>query len=167
MSTTMFPQPFPPDQDTIDTRLVPAHDNWMADADRFLMPVIDTDATFWDRWAAIRYVEEQLASRFQSELALLQQLRAFLPAEIRERLDMQAERLSRLIEDFNRLGRQRESAREVSHTARQLTEALRLWYAEIELNAGRIHLSDMSRDGIRLLSDLNPARCGWGDANQR
>ena len=161
MNTTAMATHPTPSKDTVAARLVSAHDNWMADADRFLAPVIDTDATFWDRWAAVRYVEEQLASRFESERALLQQLRAFLPAEIRERLDMQAERLSRLIENFNRVGRQRESAREVSHTARELTEALRLWYAEIELNAGRIHLVDVSWDGIRLLGELNPARCGW------
>ena len=163
--TAMAPQPNARNKDTVETRLAPAHDNWMADADRFLAPVIDTNATFWDRWSAVRYVEEQLASRFESERQLLQQLRAFLPAEVREQLAMQAERLSRLIDDFNRVGRQRESAREVSHTARNLTEALRLWYAEIELHVGGIHLADVGRDGIKLLSDLNPARCGWADAN--
>ena len=165
-TTAMAPQPNATRKDTVETRLVPAHDNWMADADRFLTPVIDTNATFWDRWAAVRYVEEQLVSRFESERELLQQLRAFLPAEIRERIRMQGERLSRLIENFNRVGRQRESAREVSHTARELIEALRLWYAEIELNAGSIHLADMSRYGIRLLGELNPARCGWPDASR-
>lgn len=164
--TAMALQAKPPTKDTVETRLAPAHDNWMADADRFLAPVINTNATFWDRWGAVRYVDEQLASRFGSEQQLLQQLRAFFPAEVRERLAMQGERLSRLIEDFNRVGRQRESAREVSHTARELTEALRLWYAEIELAASGIRLYDVSRDGIRLLTELNPARCGWADANR-
>ena len=167
MNVTMTPRPNMQADDTIDARLIPAHDNWMADADRFLTPVIDTDATFWDRWAALRYVEEQLASRFESERALLQQLHAFLPAELRERLDMQAERLCRLIENFNRVGRQRESAREVAHTARELTEALRLWYAEIEYAVGGIHLTNVGRDEIRLLNGLNSARCGWADANRR
>jgi hypothetical protein len=80
---------------------------------------------------------------------------------------MQAERLCRLIDTFNRVGRQRESAREVSHTARELTEALRLWHAEIEFAVGGIHLTDVGRDEIRLLNGLNPARCGWADANRR
>lgn len=151
--------------DTIDARLTPAHDNWMADADRFLLPVTDTDATFWDRWAAVRYVEEQLPSRLDSERALLQQLRAFFSAEVRERLGMQAERLSRLIENFNRVGRRRESAREVAHTARDLTDALRLWYAEIEFAVRGIQLADVGRDGMRLLDELNSARCGWADAD--
>ena len=162
---TMHPQPDIRVHDTIETRLTTFHDNWMSDAERFLHPVTDTDATFWNRWAAVRYVEEQLASRVNAEWALLQQLRAFLPAEIRERLGMQAERLSRLVEDFNRVGRQRESAREVAHTARELTEALRLWYAEIEFAVGGVRWADLSREGIRLLAELKPSRCGWTEAN--
>jgi hypothetical protein len=167
MNVTVTSRPNRQADDTIDARLIPTHDTWMADADRFLAPMTDTDATFRDRWAALRYVEERLASRLESERALLQQLHAFLPAEIRERLDMQAERLRRLIENFNRVGRRPESAGEVSHTARQLTEALRLWYAEIEYAAGGLHLTDLGRDERRLLNGLNDARCGWADANRR
>ena len=113
----------------------------------------------------MRYVEEQLPGRINSERALLQQLHAFLPPEIEKRLRMQAERLSVLVEKFNRVGRQRESARELALTARELSEALRLWYAEIEYALGGIHLADIGRDECRLLDGLNPARCGWGDAN--
>ena len=166
MNATMTPQPPVRADDTIDARLIPAHDNWMADAARFLNPVTDKEATFWQRWAAVRYVEEQLPARLESERALLQQLRALLPAEITKRLHMQAERLSALVEHFNRVGRQRESAREVARTAWELTEALRLWYAEIEYAVGGIHLADVGRDELRLLDGLNPARCGWADANQ-
>jgi signal transduction histidine kinase len=163
---TMASQPKTRAVKTIDTELTAAHDNWMADADRFLLPVTDTGATFWDRWAAVRYVEEQLATRLDSERALLQHLRPFLPAEVRERLGMQAERLTRLVEDFNFFGRRRESAREIAHTARELTEALRLWYAEIELASSGIRLADVSREGTRLLTELDPRRCGWADANR-
>ena len=167
MNVTMTPQSNMQADDTIDARLIPAHDNWMADAARFLNPVTDADATFWQRWAAVRYVEEQLPARLGSERALLQQLRAFLPPEITKRLSMQAERLSVLVEHFNQVGRQRESAREVARTAWELTEALRLWYAEIEYAVGGIRVADVGRDEIRLLNGLNSARCGWADANRR
>ena len=167
MNVTMTPQPNTWADDTIDARLIPAHDNWMADAARFLNPVTDKEATFWERWAAVRYVEEQLATRLGSERALLHQLRAFLPPEITKRLRMQAERLSVLVENFNRVGRQRESAREVALTARELTEALRLWYAEIEYAVGGIHLADVGSDELQLLDALNPARCGWDDTKWR
>jgi len=151
--------------DTLSTRFTVAHDNWMCDGDRFLRPVADADATFWERWAAVRYFEDQLQQRFQVERILLEELRAFLTPEMNERLWMQADRLTRLLGTFGRLGRQRESARELAHTTRELLEALRLWYAEIELAAGGIRLSDVSREGIRLLGELNPARCGWADAH--
>ena len=167
MAVTMLPRPNIGTGDTIDARLIPVHDNWMADAARFLNPVTDKEATFWERWAAVRYVEEQLAMRVGSERALLHQLRAFLAPEIMKRLRVQAERVSTLVENFKRVGRQRESAREVAHTARELAEALRLWYAEIEYAVGGIHVAALGRDELRLLDGLNPARCGWYDANRR
>jgi hypothetical protein len=164
-TTATAPQPDARVGDTLSTRLTVAHDNWMCDGDRFLRPVADADATFWERWAAVRYFEDQLQKRFQVERILLEELRAFLTPEMNERLWMQADRLTRLLGTFGLLGRQRESARELAHTTRELLEALRLWYAEIELAAGGIRWSDVSREGIRLLGELNPARCGWADAH--
>lgn len=164
-ATAMSPQLNSRVPDTLNTRFTVAHDNWMADGDRFLLPVANADATFWERWAAVRYVEDQLRQRFQVERLLLEELRAFLTPEMNERLWMQVDRLTRLLGTFGRLGRQRESARELAHTTRDLLEALRLWYAEVELAAGGIRWSDVSRDGIRLLAELNPARCGWADAH--
>ena len=60
-TTAMAPQPNHQgrrDSEARGSRV--AHDNWMADGDRFLLPVADADATFWERWAAMRYVEDQL-----------------------------------------------------------------------------------------------------------
>ena len=163
-TTVMAPRPTAKLLETLSPRFTLAHDNWMADGDRFLRPVADADATFRERWGAIRHVEDQLLKRFQVERLLLGELRAFLTPEMNERLWMQADRLTRLLGTFGRLGRQRESARELAHTTRELLEALRLWYAEIELAAGGIQASDLSREGIRLLAELDPARCGWVDA---
>lgn len=151
--------------ETLGTMFTVAHDNWMADGDRFLLPVADADATFWERWAALRYVDDQLLHQFHLERALLEELHAFVTAEMNERLGMQAHRLTRLLAEFTRLGRQRESARELARTTREILAVLRLWYAEIELAAGEIRSSDLSREGIRLLGELNPARCGWADAH--
>jgi hypothetical protein len=164
-ATATDPQPNARVSDTIGTKLTVAHDNWMADADGFLRPVADADATFWERWATIRYVQDQLLEQFRLEQDLLEELRAFLRPEIRERLWMQADRLTRLLGEFTRLGRQRESARELAHITRDLLDALRLWYAEIEFAAGGIRWSDLNRENIQLLSSLNTTRCGWADAH--
>jgi hypothetical protein len=165
MYTTTATQPNTRDSDTLGKRFAAAHDNWMADADRFLPPVADANATFWERWGAVRFVEDQLLDRFQLERRLLDELRPFLTPEIKERLGMQADRLSRLLAEFRRLGGERARARELAHTTRELVDALRLWYAEIELEAGGIQWSDVSKDGIRLLAEFNIARCGWADTN--
>jgi hypothetical protein len=164
-TTVMAPQRNVKVTDTIGTKFTAAHDNWMADGDRFLLPVTEADATFWERWAAVRYVDDQLLKRFHLERALLEELRAFLTPEIKARVWMQADRLTRLLGEFTRLGRQRQSARELAHVTRDLLEAMRLWYAEIEFAAGGIRWNDLSREGLRLLADLNPARCGWADAH--
>jgi hypothetical protein len=109
-------------------------------------------------------VDDQLLHRFHLERALLQELHAFVTPEMNERLGMQVDRLTRLLAEFTRLGQQRESARELARTTRDILAALRLWYAEIELAAGEIR-RDLGREGIRLLAELNPARCGWADAH--
>jgi hypothetical protein len=164
MYATTATQPSPRNTDTLGRRFAEAHDNWMADADRFLLPVADANATFWERWAAVRHVEDQLLDRFQLERRLLDELRAFLTPEIKERLGMQADRLTRLLAEFRRLGRERARARELARTTRELVDALRLWYAKIEFGAGGIQWSDVNREGIRLLAEFNLARCGWADA---
>jgi hypothetical protein len=164
-TTATAPQPSARVTDILGTRFTVAHDNWMADGDRFLRPVADADATFWQRWAAVRYVDDELLHRFDLERGLLKQLHAFVTPEMNERLWMQADRLTRLLAEFTWLGRQRESARELARITREILEALRLWYAEIELAAGGIRWNDVSREGIRLLAELNPARCGWADAH--
>jgi hypothetical protein len=165
MYTTTAAQPTTRTNGTLVQHLATAHDNWMADADRFLLAVADADATFWERWGAVRYVEDGLLDRFQLERRLLDELRAFLTPEVKERLGMQVDRLSRLLADFRRLGRERARARELARTTRELVDALRLWYAEIEFGAGGIQWNDVSSEGIRLLAEFNLARCGWADGN--
>ncbi|MEA2722948.1 MAG: hypothetical protein QOH59_719 [Gemmatimonadales bacterium] len=166
MNTTItVPQSSTRGSDTLGTSFNVAHDNWMADGDRFLLPIANADASFSERWAAMRYVDDQLLHRFQVQRVLVEELHAFLTPEMNERLGMQADRLTRLLRTFGRLGRQRESARELARTTRELLEALRLWYAEIELAAGGIRWDDVGREGIRLLAEFNPIRCGWADAH--
>jgi hypothetical protein len=151
--------------DTLVRRLAAGHDDWMADADRFLLPVANANATFWERWGAVRYVEDELLDRFQLERRLLDELQAFLTAELKERLATQTDRLSRLLADFRRLGGERARARELAHTTRELLDALRLWYAEIEFAAGGIQSADINTEAIRLLAEFNGGRCGWADAH--
>jgi hypothetical protein len=142
-------------EQTLAPILARVHDRWMAEADGALDPVTDPQATFFQRWTAVRYLWDQFAERFMLEQELIQELHAFIPLEIRERLAMQMDRVNRLHQDLDRLAHQRGVARELARTTRALLEALRLWYAEIEFAAGGIRQEDTSPDVHRLLESLN------------
>lgn len=144
--------------DILDPILAGTHDRWMAEADKVLGPVTERDATFFQRWAAIRYLSDTFPERFGMERELLEELHPFIVAEVRERLTLQVDRLIRLQQDLERLARQRGTAREVAHTARELLEALRLWYAEIEFAVGELREEDVGPGAARLLRLRNPRR---------
>ena len=141
-------------RDTFDPILAGTHDRWMAEADKIIGPVTDPDATFMQRWAAVRYVWDELPVRLQLEQELLDELHPFISAEIRARLSMQLDRLHRLHREFDGLAHRSSTARELARTARALLEALRLWYAEIEFAAGEIRRADVGDAAASLLEDL-------------
>ena len=91
-------------RDTFAPILAGTHDRWMAEADKLIGPVTDSDATFMQRWAAVRYVWDELPVRLQLEQELLDELHPFIPAEIRARLSMQLDRLHHLHRELRRPG---------------------------------------------------------------
>ena len=141
-------------RDTLDSILSGIHDRWMAEADRIIGPVTERDATFMQRWAAVRYVWNELPARLQLEQELLKELHPFIPAEIWERLSMQLDRLHHLHRDLDGLAHRTGTARELARTARAMLEALRLWYAEIELALGEIERADMGYAATSVLERL-------------
>lgn len=149
----------PSHAETLARPLAAAHDRWMAECDVALGPVTDRDATFLQRWAAMRYVAETFLERFQLEQELLEELRPFLLPEVRERLRRQVDRLARLQQNLERLTRQRGTGREITHSARELLEALRLWYAEIEFAVGDLPRHALSNAASRLLDQFS--RPAW------
>ena len=138
-------------QQTLGDRLASRHDRWMADCDVALGPVTDRDATFLQRWAAIRYIGDTFPERFQLEQDLVEELHPFILAEVRERLNMQMDRLVRLQQELEALGHQRGTAREIARVAREMVDALRLWYTDIEFAVGGLPLEDIGPRAVELL----------------
>jgi len=128
---------------TLADSLAPTHDRWMAECDEALGPVTDGDATYLQRWTAVAYVGDTFPRRFQLEQDLVEELHPFILPEVRQRLSMQVDRLTRLQEDLEHLVRQRDTARDVAHFARALEEALRLWYADIEFAVGHLKVEEI------------------------
>lgn len=154
-ATTMIPRP--DTADLLSRVMSPLHDTWMGEADQTLAPLVRNEATFWDRWAAVNYLRDQFPERARVEQELLTELHAFFTPEINERLRMQIERLTRLHAEVEQVSECRASARQMASAVRELLEALRLWYAEIELAVDAIHRKDLGARAARLLARLDPS----------
>jgi len=146
-ATTLIPRPHT--DEVLFRAMTSLHDSWMAEADQTLEPMMHRDATFWQRWAAVNFLREQFPERLALEAELLTELHAFLTAELNERLRMQIERLEHLHRELE-LNQRRATAREMAIAVRELLEALRLWYAEIEFAASVVRREDLGSRASRL-----------------
>jgi hypothetical protein len=164
-TTVMAPQPNTKAADTLRTRFTVVHDNWMADADRFVLLVTNVDATFWERWDAVSYLAERFPARVRLERALSSELQAFLSTDDAERLDLQSERLMWLHRECDRLGREPRMAREFASRMKELLEAVRLWCAEFELATGHIPEAAANEEVMRILGRMSGCDIpGWAVA---
>ena len=109
-----------------------AHKIWVEHTDSFLTPVIAPAVSFWERWTAVRFLADESAAQFRRECALLEELRAFLPAGVADQLLQDGERIGQLQQHLDQLGRRRGTAQKVSVAARQLLDSVRAWCADIE-----------------------------------
>jgi hypothetical protein len=142
-------------EQTLGSFLAQSHDRSMAQCDRMLGPVMDPNATFVERWGALRFVSEQLQERCGLEQKLLGELQPLLPPHVWDQLQHQAGQVVRYREDVERLARGRCTARDLAQAAQELVQALRLWYAEIEFGLGDLRWRDLSRRASELLKQLN------------
>jgi hypothetical protein len=147
------PEPVAPEL-MLEATLAAAHDKWMAEAHRVLLPVTFAGATFWERWEAVRYLAERLPARIRLERELSSQLRPFLSDDHARRLRLQGERLSQLQLECNRLAQESGVARLLACRARELLEAVRLWCAEFELATAEVPESAADDDVMRTLGRI-------------
>ena len=142
------------DDGTLAPVLRAAHRVWIRETNRFLLPVIVWEASFWDRWTAIRYMADQFLGQHRRERALVEELRPFLPPEVGQRLAQEGERINRLQAELDRVGRMRGTAHSVSVLSRELLQSLRSWCVEIEETAGGISRDLLPEEGNKLVAGL-------------
>jgi hypothetical protein len=147
------------ESDTLVPALRTAHETWIRETDSFLAPVIVPGAPFWDRWTAVRYMADQFLGQYRRELALVNELRPFLPAQTSESLVRDGKRIGELLAELDRVGRRRGTARSVANSARRLLDSLRLWCADIEAAAWRIPRDVLPEEGARVVAALERYSC--------
>ncbi len=147
--------PVPPEgAATLDAVLSHVHDGWVDQVRRFLVPATTSDAPFWDRWSAVRYLNDQFLAHFAMQRTLLTELRPLIGAHHLDGLDAGAERVARLRLGLDRIGRRRGTAAEFALMADELLAALERWCAEIELAVRHIDPEHLPQDGARSLALL-------------
>lgn len=142
------------DDEVLAPVLHAAHEIWIRETNRFLLPVSVWEAPFWDRWTVVRYLADEFMGQYRREQALLDELRPFLQDDIAERLTRDGERIVRLQGELDQVGRRRGTAHTVSIVSAELLRLLQSWCADIEKAAGRIRRDSLPEEGNRAVADF-------------
>lgn len=147
--------PVPPEGvASLDAVLSPMHDGWVEEVRRFLVPATTPDAPFWDRWSAVRYLNDQFLAHFTMQRTLLAELRPLTQPHHLDGIDAGAERVARLRLGLDRIGRRRGTAAEFALMADELLAALEQWCAEIELAVRHVDAEHLPDNVARILAHL-------------
>jgi hypothetical protein len=148
--------------ETLSAMLSPAHDVWIEEARQFILPATVADASFWERWSAVRYLNDQFLDRFTAERMLLAELRPFVATRETEMFAAGGDRVAELRLALDRVGRRRGTAAEFARVALKLLEALELWCAGVELSTAHLQPDALPSEARRVLGYLVTApRVCW------
>jgi hypothetical protein len=131
-----------------------AHEIWVEHSDSFLTPVMAPEASFWERWTAVRFLADEFAAQLGRECALLEELRAFLPAGVTDQLLQDGERIGQLQEYMDRVGRRWGTGQTVAATARQLLDSVRAWCADVEAAVWQVDPSILTAEARQAVDSI-------------
>jgi hypothetical protein len=131
-----------------------AHEIWLREANRYLLPLSMQEEPFWSRWTAVRFMADQFTAQYRRERALLNELLPFLPPETAERLNEDGDHIGRVQEELDRVGRRRCTAHTVSVVSQRLLQMLHSWCTAFEVSAGSIRLDLLTATGRETLIEL-------------
>jgi hypothetical protein len=140
--------------ETLSAMLSPAHDVWIEEARQFILPATFADTPFWERWSAVRYLNDQFLERFNAERMLLAELGPFVTTRETELFAVGGERVAELRLALDRVGRRRGTAVEFAIFAAAFLKALELWCAEIELATAYVQSDALPAEARRILGHL-------------
>jgi hypothetical protein len=137
---------------TVGARLRALHVDWIRVTRRTLEPVLASQATFWDRWTAIRYLADPFDQHYCREVALIGSMLPLLPAATAARLTTLTEALESARSQLDLLGRRRGVARAASVVTREFLDLFQLWCAEVEEALDKVRCDALPGRSERLLA---------------
>jgi hypothetical protein len=123
---------------SLDAVLTPIHQAWLEETRRYLVPVLDSHADFWTRWAAVRYLADEFRGWYRREKALVDSMCPSLPTRQAEELQRAADLLARMRLEADRIGRRRGTSAQAAEAARDLLGQVERWCREIEASAASL-----------------------------
>lgn len=154
MTATLAPPFEAVGTESVADSLTRVHDHWMERIARLLAPATMPRATFWDRWAAVRFLADQFEDRFRLELELVESLASRLTPSTRARLAAARAGLDRTRAELMAAGRRQGRAAEVVLLARRFLDQTRRWCASLELATASMHPDDLPERSQELLARL-------------
>jgi hypothetical protein len=139
---------------TLASVLGPIHRRWISRTRRTVEPVLTRDASFWDRWTAVRYLDDAFDDHYRQEVALVGSLIPLLPPAVGNRLTTLTETLDQSRVQLDRVGRRRGVSRAVSVVAREFLDLFQLWCTEVETAVGGLRRKALPERSEQLLAAL-------------
>lgn len=153
---TMSTRPAAPPGD-VSAVLARIHRHWLRQVAQVLEPAIAAEATFWERWAAARFLCDQFEGRYRLECELMESLAPLLPDHELTRLEAERETVERLRATLVSAGRRQLGGPLVSGLSRVLLRQLRQWCRRLETASEALALEVLPADAHTQLSRLDIA----------
>jgi len=141
----------------VTTTLARVHDQWVERIGEMLAPAARQTSSFWDRWAAVRYLGDQFEDRFRMECELAECLSSRLSPTHRARLAAARTGLDRTRAALMEAGRRQGGVSQVVLLARRLLDQVRRWCVTFELVATGLDRDDLPPRGREMLGRLRTA----------
>lgn len=126
------PTVHPARKQTVGGILGEIHRMWLDETRKWLAPAMAPEADFWDRWGAVRYLNDQFERLYRRKSAFLKVVTPRLDPTDALALKRQTAELVRRVRKLNSLGRRRGTARAVAAACADLLEVLESWFGETE-----------------------------------
>ncbi|HEU5040306.1 MAG TPA: hypothetical protein VFT84_05780 [Gemmatimonadales bacterium] len=142
---------------TVPAVLARIHRHWLRQVARVLEPAIQPAASFWERWAAARFLCDQFEGRYRLECELMEDLVPILPPHEVIRLEAERETVERLRATLIAAGRRQLGGPLVSALSRVLLGQLRRWCGRLEAATAGMELDDLPPEARDKLTQLDIA----------